>query len=88
MLAVEKIILIVIFLIILLITFYLLFGLGKGAADQLLLQHELRQCCSRYLAYNCTEPIIIFCNDDTIDSVRVKLGLSDVQLNESCGCPT
>ena len=87
MLAINKIVLLVIFLIVLALSFIILFGLGKGTSDQLLLQHELRQCCGVYRAYNCTaDPTTIDCNDNTIDDIRIKLNITSDQLKNFCNC--
>jgi len=87
MLAINKIILLIIFLIVLALSFIILFGLGKGTSDQLLLQHELRQCCGVYRAYNCTaDPTTIDCNDNTIEDLRIKLNMDTGQLDRFCSC--
>lgn len=87
MLAVEKVILIVIFLVILVITGFMIFS-GKGWADQLLLQNDLRQCCGQYRAYNCTaDPANIYCgNNKFLEDIRAELNITDEQLNASCDC--
>ena len=95
MLAVEKLILIVIFLIVLILCLYFLFGIGKGTADQLLLQNQLRSCCGKYRAYDCEFSMAssIQCSDDsieTVDSLAYKLNLiqngNPEQLNKFCAC--
>ncbi len=87
MLAVEKLILLVIFLIVLVIAIILLFGIGKGGIDPLLLQSRLRQCCGAFIASGCQDTTLD-CGDETIDSVRTKLSMSTSQLYEFCNCPT
>jgi len=87
MLAINKIVLLIIFLIILFIALFMLFGVGKGTAEQLLLQNELRQCCGIYRAYNCTaDPTTIDCNDNTIEDLRIKLNMDPGQLDIFCNC--
>jgi len=90
MLAIEKIILLILFLIILVISFFVLFGIGKGSSDKLLLQYELTKCCGTWRAYNCsrgdTDPSSLFCNSDSIEELRRKLNITPFQLDEFCRC--
>ena len=90
MLAIEKIILLVIFLIALLISFFVLFGIGKGSSDKLLLQYELTKCCGTWRAYNCsrgtTDPSGVLCDGDSIEDLRIKLNITPDQLDEFCRC--
>jgi len=87
MLAVNKLILLIIFLVVLLAIIYLLFVVGKGTADPLLLQNDLRMCCGTYRAYNCTN-YYVSCgeNKGNIDGLRAKLNISYEQLNTFCNC--
>jgi hypothetical protein len=88
MLAVNKLVLLIIFLVILLAILYFLFVFGKGTGDSLLLQNELMQCCGYYRANGCTNAGV-FCdkNYNTIDDIRNKLSMSTDQLNKFCKCP-
>lgn len=86
MLAVNKLILLIIFLVVLLATLYLLFVVGKGAADPLLLQNELRQCCGTYRTSNCTDYYVFCSQGGTINDMRIKLNMSNEQLNIFCDC--
>ena len=86
-LAVNKIILFIILLIVLVASLYLLFGLGKGTTNQLLLQHELSQCCGTYRAYGCPDdPSSVRCNSKDIDELRSELNIDVSQLKEICNC--
>jgi hypothetical protein len=88
MLAIEKVVLLLILLIVLVIIFILVFGVGKPPIDKLLLQSELNQCCGSYRAYDCNaDPTTIYCNDKTIEDLRIDLDLSNAQLKLTCNCP-
>jgi len=47
---------------------------------------ELLSCCSTYTGTNC-EDKTISCGTSTIGELATKLGLTDQQLNDRCGCP-
>jgi hypothetical protein len=85
MLATDKVVLIVIFLIVLLAVLFIMFGLGKGNADQILLQNELRNCCGTFRAYDCLD-MTVSCDGDTIDSLRTKLSMTQEQIKLFCNC--
>lgn len=87
MLAIEKLILIVIFLVVLVVSLILLFGIGRGTADPIVLQNELRQCCGAFRASGCIDTTLD-CSGNTIDSIRIKLNIDDEQLKKFCNCPT
>lgn len=88
MLAVDKIILIVIFLIVLVAVVFIMLGISKPAADNLLLQNELTQCCGTFRAYSCPEDMTsISCGDKTIDELMGQVGIANYdQLKSYCKC--
>jgi hypothetical protein len=100
MLATDKLIILVIGLVVLVAMLYLLYTGGKGSADQLLLQNDLRICCGGYRAIECVYSLrsSICCEnhvsgapcnpDKLLNVVAGKLDLNEESLARFCGCTT
>ena len=93
-LALEKIIAVIIFLIILVVLIFFtdvprVFGIEMG------LQQELRKCCQAYISHGCPDSFpVIRCNSKLLQDVTREIGLVDIngnadinKLKEFCGCP-
>jgi hypothetical protein len=98
MIAIEKLIILSIFVVILLISIYIIFG-TRPTGDQLITQMTIRQCCTAYRASASTsstptyDPIYdqnVLCDDESIGSLAAKINLvqgSDYTLlNKFCNC--
>lgn len=94
MIAIEKIVLIVLFLIILIICIYILAGIIKPTGENLDVQNQIRQCCILYRAKGCpgdnTDTSQIsdtFCSSNTnLKDLIDKVPMSVSQLKSFCGC--
>lgn len=87
MLAVNKLVLILILLIVLAASVYLLLILGKGNADAMIFQNELRNCCGAYRASECIDTTI-FCDTHSIEQLTTLLNFDKTQLDLFCLCST
>jgi hypothetical protein len=95
MIEVEKIALIIIFLIILVVCVYVLVGFVKPNGDIINLQNQIRQCCSTYRAYSndngiCPDPSTITCGSSgsNLEDLINEASMTPDQLKLFCGCPT
>ncbi len=92
MIAINKLILLVIFLVILLATLIILFS-GSPVIEQLNLQSELRGCCQIYRSYGCPENLVelsnINCEKHTLAEIVIALNMKDdiSKLKKFCNCP-
>jgi hypothetical protein len=94
MIAINKIVLLIIFLIILAAAFYMLFGISSPIGDELNLQNQLRQCCLAFRASGCDD-ISVICNEETMESfgsIAIKLNMNGNDnsydlAKDFCGCP-
>ena len=91
MIAIEKLIILSIFIIILLLSLYMIFG-TKPVGDNLNYQIEMRQCCTTYRAYGCEYGYLqnLECAGEPMIDVAIKLGLvsgdNDSLLKKFCNC--
>lgn len=91
MIAEEKIVLIIIFLIVLVVCIYILVAFVKPNGDIINTQNQLRQCCSIYRAYGengvCPDdPSTISCGSSNLKALMQNAGMSVDQLKSFCGC--
>jgi len=86
MIAIKKLVLFLLFLIVLLAVIILLFGVGNPIAEQIVLQHKIRQCCIAFRGNNCENPATIFCNGETLDELMTKLNMEEWQIKNICDC--
>lgn len=86
MIAIEKIVLIIIFLIVLSICVYILLGIATPAGQQIDVQGQIRQCCTLYRASGCPDPPNILCGDFTLTELINKISMTTNQLKAFCGC--
>jgi hypothetical protein len=85
-LAVNKMVLFLLFLIVLLAVIILLFGVGKPIGEQIVLQNQIRQCCMAFRGNNCENPADIFCDGETLDVLMKKLNMEEWQVESICNC--
>jgi hypothetical protein len=86
-LAIEKIVLFVIFIIVLLAILILL-GIPISVGGQINLQSKLRDCCQPYITNGC--PTIldnINCGDMTLTELANKLSMDFTTVRKFCNCP-
>ena len=92
MLAINKIVLLLIFLIVLAISLYVIFGIAQPAAASIDLQNQLRMCCPEFRATGCEDTSVI-CSFETMESfgeIAFQLGMSGNGFElakELCDCP-
>ena len=89
MIAIEKIVLIVIFLIILVVCIYLLVGNVKPAGEQIDIQNRIRDCCILYRANNCPTDLNlnpIICNGSDLGEMITEVPMTVYQLKLFCNC--
>jgi hypothetical protein len=90
MIAIEKIVLIIIFLIILVICIYILTGIVKPSGETINLQNQIRQCCNLYRANGCPDDRSklrdITCGDSNLNDLINKVPMTTYQLKAFCGC--
>jgi hypothetical protein len=84
MIAIEKLVLIIIFLIILAICIYALVGIAKPSGEQINIQNQIRECCTIYRAFNCDPSVT--CGDSTLTDLISKISMTPAQLKVFCGC--
>jgi hypothetical protein len=93
-LAIEKIVAVVIFLIIMLALIFFT-GIPEALGKNIGLQHELRQCCQAYVARGCpsfSNPRIdlgsIYCDEETsLGELVGELEMDYDSLRTYCNCP-
>jgi hypothetical protein len=92
MIAIEKIVLIIIFLIILAICIYVLMIMIKPSGEQLNIQNQIRQCCTLYRATGTgcpTDTAVlqeITCGNSNLNDLIKKIPMTPDQLKTFCGC--
>jgi hypothetical protein len=90
MIAIEKIVLIIIFLIVLLICFFVLFGFVIPSGKQIDVQNQVRQCCTLYRAKGCPTDIVevtnTLCEGSSLKTLIEKVPMDINQLKAFCGC--
>ena len=90
MIAIEKIVLIILFLIILVICIYIIVGVVKPSGDKLNLQSQIRQCCSLYRASGTEgcppDPSVVICGDSNLNDLIKQVPMTVDQLKAFCGC--
>lgn len=88
MMAIDKLIILSIFIVILLVSLYFIFG-TRGTGDSLSDQIKLRQCCTAYRSNECNYQDV-YCDDEPIKDVAGRLGLidagNDAMLKKFCSC--
>ena len=89
MIAIEKLILLSIFIVILLVSLYFIFG-TRGTGDSLSDQMKLRQCCTAYRAYKCNY-VNLDCGHEPLVTLAKRLGFVDENGNDEllknfCNC--
>jgi hypothetical protein len=91
MIAIEKLVLIIIFLIILALCIYLVIGLVQPNGGRINLLNQIRECCSNYRAateYGCPESASgIVCGNSNLDALSKEAQMTSAQLKEFCQCP-
>jgi len=88
MIVINKVVLLLIFLIVLAISLYVLFVMSHPMGAQIDLQNQLRMCCSLFRATDCLNTAII-CNEETqetVGSLAAKLNMNDDLVKEFCSC--
>lgn len=87
MIAVNKLVLLIIFLVILFLILILLFGIGGPIGERINLENELRQCCIAYRAGGCERKDIL-CNSHFLWELvdKLKINSDDNQLRCFCNC--
>jgi len=86
-LPINKLIAVIILLIILLAAVYLIFGIGIPPINSITYQSQIRECCNAYKGNNCDFKANIQCpNGDFIQVLANKAGLTEEQVNKTCGC--
>jgi len=91
MIAIEKLVLITIFLLILAFCIYLIVFFVKPWGEQANIQNQIRQCCPLYRAYAINgicpdDPSFIPCGDSNLKDLIDKASMSVYQLKKLCGC--
>ena len=90
MIAIEKIVLFIIFLIILIVLTYILVGNIKPSGERINLQNQIRQCCILYRANNCPDNLQnnpISCGGSDLKDLIDKVPMTVYQLQAFCNCP-
>jgi len=93
-LALEKVIALIIFLIILVVLIFFT-DVPRVFGIEMNLQQELRKCCQAYISHGCPDSFpAIRCNSETLETLAKKTGLVDQlgnadidRVKEFCGCP-
>lgn len=88
MLVINNIILILIFVIILAVSLYIIFGISSPIGVEVNLQNQLRMCCPYFRATDCKDMTII-CNQDTMESlgsIAAKLDMNINLVKDFCDC--
>ncbi len=93
MIEMDKLVLLIIFLIVLVICVALLLGYALPSGNSINLQNQIRQCCSAFRAYSengvCPNPQLITCPDNTnLNDLRMAAHMTDEQIGLFCGCST
>jgi hypothetical protein len=100
MLAVNKLVLFIIFLAVLAAAIILLVLIGNPIAEGLVLQNQVRMCCGAYRGADCdfgkigsiccgtiTDPVLGICKGEYLGTIVVtKLKMEEWQLNDICNC--
>ena len=90
MIAIERVVLIIIFLIVLVICVYVLFGFVKPSGEQINIQNQIRECCTIYRASGCPDlsNVVISCGSSSLKDLIGKVSMTVDQLKNFCGgCP-
>lgn len=87
MIAIENVVLIIIFIIILVVCIYVLVDYVKPNGEKINTQNRVRQCCTIFRAYNCdvTKISQIECNGSYLSDIINGVVTPD-QLPSFCGC--
>jgi hypothetical protein len=90
MIAIDKLILIVLFLIILVVGIYLVVSYILPTGINVNLQNELRACCQKYRAFGCPDEGLlgdINCDKNNLFDLYHSAGFSDIKgLKSFCNC--
>jgi hypothetical protein len=89
MIAINKLVLLILFLIILVVCIFLLFGVGTPIGEEMDLQNQLRMCCTAFRASECKD-ISVICNEvtmESIGSIAQKLSMDIDLVKDFCNCP-
>lgn len=94
MLAVNKLVLFILFLVVLAAGIILLVLIGNPIAEGLVLQNQVRMCCGAYRGTDCTNQDICcgsvdstgFCNGEYLYEIITKLKMEEWQLHDICNC--
>ena len=89
MLAINKVVLVIIFLIILAVGLYVLFGMTLPMGGDLEAQGKLRMCCPNFRATGC-EDMTVRCNTKTLENlneIAAELNMNVDAVKDFCKCP-
>lgn len=84
MISIDKLVLLMIFLIVLLAALGLIFQIIEPTGEQLGIQNKIRQCCMAYRANGCLDDSIM-CGEKTLRDLAIEANILQ-QLENFCGC--